>query len=64
VRRSQWQLNPLAVILLLPVLPLVLPLLVLASLAQSETVNLEEWVIEEDESGRIHITVHRHVRRG
>jgi len=36
----------------------------LPPLPGSETTNLEEWTIEEDERGAIHITVHRHVRRG
>ncbi len=56
--------NPVAVIMLFPFLPLIAPLAMLAMMKPAETNNLEEWIIEEDEQGRIHITVHRHVERG
>jgi len=58
-------LNPLTGPILVLSLPLLAPLLLLAAAGPpAETRNLEEWVIEEDERGRIHITVHRRVRRG
>jgi len=72
--------NPLAVLLYLPFLPLIIlgsifqqtqsqsislpELPSLPPLPGSEVSNLEEWTIEEDERGAIHIVVHRHVKQG
>jgi hypothetical protein len=69
--------NPLATLLLLPLIPLfILADLISSGVAQglpplpplpglaSQTTNLEEWVIKEDpKTGEIRITVHRSVRR-
>jgi len=55
--------NPVAVLVLLPFLPLVVVALALQSLlGRGETTNVEEWEVWE-ENGKMIIRVHRHVRR-
>jgi hypothetical protein len=62
VRLQELLRNPLAVLLLLPFLPLVVLLSVLGG---GDTWNEEVWEVYEDrETGALRVVVHRHVRRG
>jgi hypothetical protein len=53
--------SPIALLILLPLLPLVL----LAALVEGEIRNEEVWEIYEDkETGALKVVVHRRIKRG